>query len=87
MLDAIFYVVPPKVEKGDEYVAIPEQFADLLVEMCKIYINEEQTDMNIALARWENLDQEIYEAEQQLALQHMMDMPQIVMGSLEGTGL
>lgn len=79
-MDAVFYVVPPRIKPGDEFVAIPEMYSDLLVEMVKIYINAEQTDMATANARWENLDQEIYETAQQLALQHMMDMPLIVRG-------
>lgn len=69
-LDMIYSAFPPRMQKLDDRVPVPYQYADILMEGVIILFNQEAQDYAFARSSWEEWDFFIAEARELLAQQH-----------------
>lgn len=82
-IDAMFYIIPEYITKkawdeatadhGDYYIPISPSFAEAIMELVKIKLNEEQTDFSTANSRYQDYDKLVTDIANKLALQAMAD--------------
>lgn len=81
-IDAMIYLIPGRIRKGDKTLPIADAYSELLTELVKIIINKEQTSFDQARMRYEDYDKQITDVVQQIALVEMGDQMIVINGAL-----
>ena len=70
-IDAVFYIIPRYLTPEDETAPFSSSYAETFAELMKIVINKEQTDFANANARYQDVDKQVTDIANKLALQAM----------------
>lgn len=81
-IDAVFYIIPRYLTAADTVAPFSSSYAETFAELMKIVINKEQTDFANANARFQDVDKQISDIANKLALQAMAGEPVFVAGGL-----
>lgn len=81
-IDAVFYIIPRYLTREDEMAPFSSSYAETFAELMKIVINKEQTDFSNANARYQDVDKQVTDIANKLALQAMHGEPVFVSGGL-----
>lgn len=81
-IDAVFYIIPRYLTRLDETAPFSSSYAETFAELMKIVINKEQTDFANANSRYQDVDKQVTDIANKLALQAMNNEPVYVAGGL-----
>lgn len=81
-IDAVFYIIPRYLTADDEMAPFSSSYAETFAELMKIVINKEQTDFANANSRYQDVDKQITDIANKLALQAMNGEPVFVSGAV-----
>lgn len=81
-IDAVFYIIPRYLTAEDKIAPFSSSYAETFAELMKIVINKEQTDFANANARFQDVDKQVTDIANKLALQAMNGEPVFVSGAV-----